>query len=309
METRTRKKALKNMPLPKERRGTSGAIAGGDSMRADGDQQLCRRALVGIPEMRQPERSEPTSNVSPAEGVAQVLQPVPTQARLPTQRRKWPTAVNEQIMRIYYRITKIDTDVTGYRQKLYREFQQSFPEYSLTEQRVSDQYRVILRNKLIPETWLQAMQMEVRRELELNEVVDTQLRESEINPDTHINVPTAGDTTTTEVERLVESLKMGMSEAMLQFEGTDPTMSPALPEANTSRRMARIIDIMNCEVLPEEIKMAQNLQSLHLSIYCTAVVVVKSLEINCDKLTRKKQTGRMMPPWETSRQEHRNTER
>jgi hypothetical protein len=44
------RKSLGTISLPGERQGTSSAIAGGDSMRTDGDRELNRLTTVGQPE-------------------------------------------------------------------------------------------------------------------------------------------------------------------------------------------------------------------------------------------------------------------
>lgn len=85
---------------------------------------------------------------------------------------------------------------------------------------------------------------------------------SQIHPDIHKNAPTTWD------ERLTKTLKNGMKEVMFQFEGTSPVMRPVIPKINTSRRMARILDTMNREVLPEEVAIAQDLETPFCHLLC-----------------------------------------
>jgi hypothetical protein len=69
------------------------------------------------------------------------------------QRRcmKWTDEINIFVMRAYYRITNLETDVMTYRDQPYGEFIEKHPGTFETAQRISDQYRVIVRNdQLLP---------------------------------------------------------------------------------------------------------------------------------------------------------------
>ncbi|KAK7863979.1 hypothetical protein R5R35_000088 [Gryllus longicercus] len=113
METRNmRRKASEKQPLPGERRGTFGATAGGDSMRAGGDQELNRRALIGDnPEYTTAEHSSTHPSpliAAPAASASQrsnLLLPETTAAGRQRRRMKWTIEINTFIMREYYTIT------------------------------------------------------------------------------------------------------------------------------------------------------------------------------------------------------------
>ncbi|XP_026314715.1 uncharacterized protein LOC113226341 [Hyposmocoma kahamanoa] len=67
------------------------------------------------------------------------------------QRMKWTNDINTELLGCYYTVTKCETDMTAWRPLLYNIFIQQFPELShLSEQRLSDQIRVIHRNNRIP---------------------------------------------------------------------------------------------------------------------------------------------------------------
>jgi hypothetical protein len=73
---------------------------------------------------------------------------------------------NEFILRCYYRVTDLETNLTGYRH-LHALFIERYPEWSdLTEQRTADQCRVIKRNKLVPDLIANNVKEEVERERE-----------------------------------------------------------------------------------------------------------------------------------------------
>lgn len=62
--------------------------------------------------------------------------------------------MNQFIMHTYYKATILGRDLIGYRQRLIEEFKRFYPEHQVTDQRLADQYGMILRNNLIPDTRL-----------------------------------------------------------------------------------------------------------------------------------------------------------
>ena len=66
-----------------------------------------------------------------------------------------------------------------------------------------------------------------------------------------------------------------MRRAVTQFEGTKPTGRPAIPRINTSKKLAIMAVIMNTDVLPSYIKLAMDLESWNMLVYCGAVAVVR----------------------------------
>ncbi|XP_075990912.1 uncharacterized protein LOC142986339 [Anticarsia gemmatalis] len=69
-------------------------------------------------------------------------------------------------MRTYFYITKLETDMTIYRKTLHEQFSLKYPDVKVTEQRVSDQRRTIVRNKLLSQEILNSLKEEVRIQLE-----------------------------------------------------------------------------------------------------------------------------------------------
>lgn len=89
-----------------------------------------------------------------------------------TKRMKWSEAMNKCIIRSYYKCTCLETDSTDYRRKMHQLFINEFPEINVTEQRVADQKRVIVRNKLLADPIIERLKADVRRELEMEEETD-----------------------------------------------------------------------------------------------------------------------------------------
>ncbi|KAI5699979.1 hypothetical protein M8J75_012172 [Diaphorina citri] len=88
-----------------------------------------------------------------------------TQAGRPRQRRAWTTHINEALLRTYYRVTHLETDLTGFRSRLHLNFTTQHRDYNVSEQRLSDQIRVIHRNNLISEARRNILKEEISTEL------------------------------------------------------------------------------------------------------------------------------------------------
>lgn len=99
-----------------------------------------------------------------------------------SQRMRWSNEINETIMRIYYKITNLNTNITAYRQPLHQTFIAQYPHLShLSEQRIADQRRVIVNNKLIADERLEQIRDDVSRELD--QPTSSQPTESRITRD------------------------------------------------------------------------------------------------------------------------------
>ncbi|KAL3286422.1 hypothetical protein HHI36_000930 [Cryptolaemus montrouzieri] len=55
--------------------------------------------------------------------------------------------------------------MVGYRQQIRAEFTRMYPDLQISEQRIADEYRVLLRNNLISETRLNNIKQEEEREI------------------------------------------------------------------------------------------------------------------------------------------------
>lgn len=72
-------------------------------------------------------------------------------------------------MHVYYECTELETERTTYRQKLFEKFKTEYAEMNVTEQRVTDQKRVIEKNKLLDEVTLTNIRQEVARKINSHE--------------------------------------------------------------------------------------------------------------------------------------------
>ncbi|XP_050550436.1 uncharacterized protein LOC118279092 [Spodoptera frugiperda] len=108
----------------------------------------------------------PTLNV--AREVSTFL-PASTKAGKTRVRMKWSKEVNLFIMRTYLHITKLEPDMTTYRQ-LHQLFSHQYPDVIVSEQRIADQRRVIVRNKLLSQSEIDQLKEDVRTQLELENI-------------------------------------------------------------------------------------------------------------------------------------------
>ncbi|XP_050561144.1 uncharacterized protein LOC126912570 [Spodoptera frugiperda] len=205
METRSKRKRIGPLPGG-DRRGTPGADAGCFSMRTVSGAELSRRAptnkdttadisddgdtqtnrsntplepyspsTISYTPSRSSSPSIPSSPVShtvsltPALDVARganAFLPASTKAGKPRVRMKWSKEVNIFIMRTYFYITKLETDMTIYRKVLHELFCRQYPDVNVSEQRISDQRRTIVRNNLLSPQIIDQIKEEIRQQLE-----------------------------------------------------------------------------------------------------------------------------------------------
>ena len=169
METRNKKRIG---PLPGgERRGASGADAGCLSMRSIGGRELSRRVptdknVTADPKYRPTDLTDSSSSrsLTPAEDVSQealVNKPATTKAGKPRVRMQWTEEMNLFIMRTYLYITRLETDNTMYCKKLHDNFISKYPNINVSSQRIADQRRVIVRNKLLSDEVIKTLKKEI----------------------------------------------------------------------------------------------------------------------------------------------------
>ncbi|GBP96556.1 hypothetical protein EVAR_91098_1 [Eumeta japonica] len=244
-----------------------------------------------------------TIEVPPAASATPVNQPGLTNAGLPRQRLKWTEVMNKDILRIYYRVTDCERDRGGYGQKLFDEFILTYPELPVTIQRVSDQYRTIIRKNLVPQTERDLIRRQVGAEMERNSLagsVEEVMQENTTNeeypaPISEESIPGP----IRDVQNLREGLGIEMRMALTMFEGTNPVCRPKIPKINAFYKVAEIIEIMNKEIIPPYLATIYNLEQIHLILYCAAVTVVKTLGLRFGQESEMRQNWKsVVPAWE-----------
>jgi hypothetical protein len=247
---------------------------------------------------------------------ANAFQPASTKAGKPRVRMRWSNDVNLFIMRTYYQITKLETDLTTYRKLLHERFMTQYPGVNVSEQRVSDQRRTIIRNKMIPDEELAQMRGEIRLELE-NTIrlpslqalqptdtpnMDLQVDSAEATPfrfslmqtdNVHAeneNLPPLPDDTT---QKLYENLQT----ILVQYTGSDPTLRPKLPKLRYSIHLTQLIQMFNQKILIQFISDESQLIDIHTLVYCSALVISQELGYKIEESDQPRRTRNRKSPW------------
>ncbi|KAL0841160.1 hypothetical protein ABMA28_014906 [Loxostege sticticalis] len=327
------------MPLPGGyRRGTLGADAECDSMRTVGGGEFSGRTPAGTPEeatYRQSSVRTPESQTPPATDASQAasaLKPATTKAGKPRVRMKWDSEINTFIMRTYFQITNLETDLTQYRPMLLQRFLEKYPDANVSEQRLSDQRRAIVRNKFLSDAEIDQIKHEVQSALDVNtnhthqtlsqnpttnvllhQNTQTTINQNSLllnttetsqeNYDTLTNtaysqtqqIPDPNPQTFTDTQ-LIDILRDNLETNLLKYKGTDPGHRPKLPRLKTTRELSRIISIFNQEILPHKLTEIENIVDTHTFIYCTALTIVTHLQIKIKTRTNRPKTNK--PAWQ-----------
>ncbi|XP_026730686.1 uncharacterized protein LOC113495889 [Trichoplusia ni] len=201
------------------------------------------------------------------------------------QRRKWTTEYNESIIRNYYKITELGENRSAYRRPFYQAVVGEYPELSeVSEQRISDQLRVILNNRMISEHRLAEIRDEVANGLSsCRSNAESSLTAEEAQPSRNSLEPTPQVLesqlhTSMELQdiRLIsdnfedDQIKDQFKTSFEKFRDSDPTTRPYIPKQKTSRKQAQILQYINTHILPHYIKADQNFETTHTIIYCAA---------------------------------------
>ncbi|XP_060519856.1 uncharacterized protein LOC132698038 [Cylas formicarius] len=204
---------------------------------------------------------------------------VPTAPRM---RKKWTNEINTFLMRIYYRITNLETDMLRYRDELHQEFSTTYPEMNASAQRLSDQIRAIKRRNLLPSATLNSIKDEVRREVEDHITHQKEDHTEEMTPidDSpkqlivdRTNIPNRQIGT----NALNESLKTEFHTALIQYKDVEPKYRPKIPTLHTSVKLSQIVELLNTEILPSALLDAKNIAQVHAVVYCSAVATARAM--------------------------------
>ena len=260
-----------------------------------------------------------TPPAADASQVASALKPATTKAGKPRVRMKWDQDTNIFIMRTYYHITKLETDLTQYRQLLYQHFMEKYPNANVSEQRVSDQMRAIIRNKMVPDNTLKQLREEVQSDLQVshntytgNSVSERVIQQSELSQtfttqNNHISIDQSTQNTNTHSINLLaqdiynpltqnrfhrnsrsqinsdplllQTLKEKLETNFIKYNGTDPTSRPILPKLQPSRELTKLIALFNQEIIPSKLPTLETIEDTHTIIYCIAFTIIDHLNV------------------------------
>jgi hypothetical protein len=102
--------------------------------------------------------------VGVVQDTARTVELEPTTTKV-CKRRKWSTDMNIFILRTYLQVTNLDTNTKQYLDILFYKFTHKFPNFNVSKQRLGDQRRAIVRNRLLPQSVIDNIYTEVQYEL------------------------------------------------------------------------------------------------------------------------------------------------
>lgn len=110
----------------------------------------------------------PSSSSTISDGSEDVVQMAPAVKTAPTTgqnrtRKKWSSDMNKFIWRTYLVVTEIETKIRGHLDILYKKFTDQYPNFDVSKQRIGDQRRAIVRNKLLPQNILDEIKEDVKK--------------------------------------------------------------------------------------------------------------------------------------------------
>ncbi|CAB3232935.1 unnamed protein product [Arctia plantaginis] len=257
--------------------------------------------------------------------------PASTKSGKPRVRMRWSKEVNLFIMRTYYQITKLETDMTTYRKQLHELFTRHYPDINVTEQRIADQRRTIVRNKLLTEETLHILKEEIRMQLQQNEHIYEYI-ENNSNPQLHntqsvttalptqsqphtitqsSHISTQPETITLTLENDIEimqnvnpssdniqKIQEKFRTALALYSRMDPITRPKLPKLKYSRKLSELTHVFNHNILHQFLSEDTQLTDIHTLIYCTALVISEELNYKIIDHPRNILRKNSKPPWQ-----------
>ncbi|CAG4934599.1 unnamed protein product [Colias eurytheme] len=223
------------------------------------------------------------------------------------QRMKWTKEYNESILKIYLRITQLESNKTAYRKLLHEEFIATHPELGhLSEQRIADQRRAIINNKYITDNRLAEIKQEISNELKIqnrennysqslgtqpqqqleaaninntytsHEEANIHTEEQALSGDNTLQELTAPiyNTTETTVD-LNQKIESTFHEAEQLFANTDPTSRPFIRRQKLTKKFSTIVQYINTTILPTKLHPDIEFNTLHNILYCAAWTAAK----------------------------------
>jgi hypothetical protein len=216
---------------------------------------------------------------------------------------RWTKEMNSNIMRAYFRATKCESQTTGYRTLFYNEWKKIYPTTSVTEQRICDQRRVIIRNVLLTTTEIEKIKNDISMELNatLNEASITSIESSD---ETIIYTV---DPSLEEVESFTPILReipyeinTEFNKALIEFQGSDPNIRPTIPKIPYNRKAKSTVEAMNTLLESKHISF-ESIEQIHLTVYAAATAVCRILKLKFPSNQVKHRTDIQThkPEWKT----------
>ncbi|XP_026734727.1 uncharacterized protein LOC113498782 [Trichoplusia ni] len=214
-------------------------------------------------------RRRPPSSLAPSGQPASNRAPAPGGV---VQRMKWTRPMNENVMRAYYGATGGGTNLTAYRARMLSLFQALEPDVDVSAQRLSDQVRVIQRNRRLDDATLDRLRSEVR----ISPIVSAP---SLTVVPVHGTPPTNFDgehddgaiTVSTQCNDLIRST---LEDVIREYRTSPPGLRPRVPRLPMHNKNKAIMGVLD-SLLPTYFESSVDLTDTHSILYCAALTACR----------------------------------
>jgi hypothetical protein len=273
-------RSLGKQPLPWERQDTSRAGA-----RRDSGSRLTRR----ITAQKNPTAYTIMDNqqqrvLNTAESVLMEGQLTTTKTGTVRKLIMLSNQMNKNIIRCYMKCTKEETKLTAYRQNMYTQFVELYPEIAerLSEQNVADRRRATITQQMLTEIEINEIKNQVKQELqeqtiqvdlakpteheEINQIKNHQETRNQLTPQNESIINTNED--------LLTKLKEKLDTVITEFTGTDPLSRHKIPKPKVGPKLMHILESVIKDILPKYLKECHKLKDIHFITYCSALATI-----------------------------------
>lgn len=246
---------------------------------------------LNIPDRSPPGSTRTAQDVKAAghhvsNGIQNQLTTTTSEETVRPQRKKWTNTENRLVIHCYY---KSDPTQRGYRKRMHQLWKDENPTSDITEQRLSDQQRVIMKNSLLTKAELEEIQANVsdKNEVDKEETKEEEKQEPEEQEEL-IQTPYIPPNTilTEEEERLKNALLKYYHQPNFERQRL-----PSLKQTK-SKELTMLVTAANhiIETIP-----TKTLSDTNKLIYAAAIVITE--ELGFDLTERKRTRKNEEPRW------------
>ncbi|XP_026741894.1 uncharacterized protein LOC113503948 [Trichoplusia ni] len=211
----------------------------------------------------------------PPSSLASSGQPASNRAPAPggvVQRMRWTQRMNENVMRAYYGATGGGTNLTAYRSRTLSLFQALEPDFDVSAQRLSDQVRVIQRNRRLDDATLDRLRSEVR----ISPVVSAPSLTVVPVPGTPpTNLDGEHDDGAIAVSTQCNDLiRSSLEDVIREYRTSPPGLRPRVPRLPMHNKNKAIMGVLD-SLLPTYFESSVDLTDTHSILYCAALTACR----------------------------------
>jgi hypothetical protein len=202
------------------------------------------------------------------------------------------------------RCTKVETGLTAYRQNMYTQFVELYPEIAerLSEQNVADRRREILTQRMLTEIEINEIKNQVKQEqtiqVDLAKPTGNEINQIKNQQETRNQLTPQNESIFNTNEDLLTKLKENLDTVITEFTGTDPLSRQKILKPKMSPKLAHMLESLNKGILPKYLKECHKLEDIHVITYCPALATVRTLGLKTNPLKQTKDIqNKKAPKW------------